>query len=159
MTNATENAIASGLSKDRQHAEAYTNEQLAGQLRSLAREQSDRRKTEILYEAARRLMVVPLRTINCGELQIDPEAQTVTLAGQAVELTRIEYELLLYVASDPQHIFTVTDLLRGVGTIKDKRALDVHALRLRRKLNTANMTRHSWMQNVWGIGYRLEGDQ
>ena len=45
----------SGLSIDRKHAEAYTDAALAGQLRTIARQQTDRRLTEIIYEAARRL--------------------------------------------------------------------------------------------------------
>jgi two-component system response regulator MtrA len=90
-----------------------------------------------------------------GALSIDAEARTVHVAGAAVELTRVEFELLLALARRPNQALSRAWLADNVldpdrdGT---ERTLDVHASRLRKKLGACG----SLVATVWGVGYRLD---
>jgi DNA-binding response OmpR family regulator len=91
-----------------------------------------------------------------GPLEIDPRAHVVTLHGHSLPLRRLEYELLLHLAREPQRVFAKEDLLRavwGYPTSVCTRTLDSHASRLRRKLCVESGER--WVVNVRGVGYRL----
>jgi DNA-binding response OmpR family regulator len=93
--------------------------------------------------------------LEVGPLTIEPAAHAVSLAGKRLELRRLEYELLLYLASDPRRVFHKDELLQGVWgyrSIGSTRTLDSHASRLRRKLSAAG---ERWVINEWGVGYRL----
>lgn len=95
----------------------------------------------------------PLRI---GPLSIDPDAHAVTIHGRDVDLRRLEFELLLHLAQDPQRVYAKDELLRTVWGYRSSgstRTLDSHASRLRRKLDVSDDRR--WVINVWGIGYRL----
>ena len=78
-----------------------------------------------------------------------------SVSEQPVDLCRREYELLVHLASDPERVFTKTELLRsvwGFQTPGTTRTVDSHACRLRRKLSAVG---GRWVVNVWGVGYRL----
>jgi DNA-binding response OmpR family regulator len=93
--------------------------------------------------------------LQVGPLTIDPAAHAVSLAGKRVELRRLEYDLLLHLASDPQRVFHKHELLKivwGYRSPGTTRTLDSHASRLRRKLGAAG---ERWVINEWGVGYRL----
>jgi DNA-binding response OmpR family regulator len=91
-----------------------------------------------------------------GPLVIDASAHSVSLHGQAVGLRRLEFELLLYLAGEPERVFAKEELLRAVWRYRSSgstRTVDSHASRLRRKLDVDGNRR--WVVNVWGVGYRL----
>jgi DNA-binding response OmpR family regulator len=93
--------------------------------------------------------------LQIGPLTIDTAAHAVSLAGKHLELRRQEYELLLFLASDPRRVFHKHELLKGVWGYRstgNTRTLDSHASRLRRKLGAAG---ERWVINEWGVGYRL----
>jgi DNA-binding response OmpR family regulator len=92
------------------------------------------------------------------DLEIDLASRVVTLAGETVQLSAKEYELLVALAEDPERVFRKEELLRNVWGFRSlgrTRTLDSHASRLRRKLNRSSDTAH--VLNVWGVGYRLVG--
>jgi DNA-binding response OmpR family regulator len=96
------------------------------------------------------------RALRVGALAIDPSARSVTLDGQAVDLRRQEFELLVHLACEPQRVFRKDELLRALWGYRSSgttRTLDSHASRLRRKLDLDGSRR--WVVNVWGVGYRL----
>lgn len=93
--------------------------------------------------------------LQIGALTIDTAAHAVSLAGKHLELRRQEYELLLFLASDPRRVFHKHELLKGVWGYRSTgatRTVDSHASRLRRKLDAAG---GRWVINEWGVGYRL----
>lgn len=95
--------------------------------------------------------VVP---VQIGPLTIDPAARSVSLAGDRLELRRMEYELLLHLAGNPNRVFRRQELLRAVWGYRSPgttRTVDSHASRLRRKLSAAG---EHWIVNVRGVGYR-----
>ncbi|GAB3937138.1 hypothetical protein GCM10027614_14820 [Micromonospora vulcania] len=74
---------------------------------------------------------------------------------EVVALTRIEYELLLFLAERPRRVFTRLQLLSNVWGYEHAvaRTVDVHVRRLRAKLPGAEV-----ITTVYGVGYRL-GDE
>jgi DNA-binding response OmpR family regulator len=97
-----------------------------------------------------------MRFVSVGSLQIDTAAHTVSFAGAGVELCRLEYELLVYLARKPTTVCSKRELLRAIWNRRDDRGtrtLDSHASRLRRKLGAAGAD--GFVVNVWGVGYRL----
>jgi DNA-binding response OmpR family regulator len=94
--------------------------------------------------------------VEVGPLEIDVHAHAVGLHGRPLRLCRLEYELLLHLAREPQRVFAKQELLRAVWgqpTPAGTRTLDSHASRLRRKLRASGDQR--WVINVRGVGYRL----
>lgn len=96
--------------------------------------------------------------IRVGRLVIDPVRWEVTIADRKVPLTQKEFNLLHAMASEPERVFSKSDLLRSVwgydaaGSART-RTLDSHACRLRSKLAAAGGD--GMVENVWGVGYRL----
>jgi DNA-binding response OmpR family regulator len=97
-----------------------------------------------------------VRLLEVGPLAIDTVAHVVTLDGECVDLRRMEFELLVHLAREPERVFAKAELLRAVWGYRSggsTRTLDSHASRLRRKLAPAGERR--WVISVWGVGYRL----
>lgn len=97
-----------------------------------------------------------LPNIEVGPLAIDLIARTASLRGRAVDLRRMEFELLVQLAGEPARVFARQELLRAVWGYRSSgctRTLDSHASRLRRKLDMDGPRR--WVINVWGVGYKL----
>jgi two-component system alkaline phosphatase synthesis response regulator PhoP len=96
-----------------------------------------------------------------GGLRLDLDQHTLTVDGQAVELTRTEFNLLEMFLSNPGYTLTRDDLLeKAVGYAYEGmgRALDTHIRNLRRKIEP-DADRPTYLQTVYGVGYRLTGDR
>jgi DNA-binding response OmpR family regulator len=94
--------------------------------------------------------------IRVRDLEIDTRALVVSLAGEPITLTQREYGLLVYLAAEPERVFTKAELtgtLWGYPAECSTRTLDSHACRLRQKLGVHGD--RSWVVNVWGVGYAL----
>ena len=105
-----------------------------------------------------RLEVTPEPTaapVMDGGLRILPEARQVVLDGEPVALTRIEFDLLLFLAENPQRVFSRAQLLQQVWGYAHggDRTVDVHVRRLRAKLGDVPI-----VTTLRGIGYRLADD-
>jgi DNA-binding response OmpR family regulator len=121
---------------------------VAGYLELRARVRALLRRTRDCGRAARRLKV--------GDLTVDSYTHSATLQDRALELRRMEFDLLLQLAREPTRAFTRDELLRSVWGYRagaSTRTVDSHASRLRRKLDVDRTSR--WVVNVWGVGYRL----
>ena len=90
-------------------------------------------------------------------LVIDMDAYQVEIRGERVELPPKELELLNYLASHPNRVFTRNQLLDDVWGFEyfgDSRTVDVHVKRLREKIDGAS---DQWsLKTVWGVGYKFE---
>jgi len=103
-----------------------------------------------------RTCVARARLVEIGALAIDLDAHVATLYGRPLRLRRLEYELLVHLAGEPQRVFAKGELLRavwGYPTPVSTRTLDSHASRLRRKLREQGD--EQWVVNLRGVGYRL----
>src|SRR5262249_17584965 len=95
--------------------------------------------------------------IRLGNLAIDMESRTVTVANQPVELTFKEFELLAALAKHPNRVFTRDQLFAqvwGSDFLGESRTVDVHIRYLREKLE-ANPSQPKHILTVRGVGYRL----
>lgn len=93
-----------------------------------------------------------------GELVVDPVAREVTLSGEPLDLTKIEYDLLDLLSGSPRRTFERAQLMSEVWGGEwhgDDHVIDVHLGNLRRKLGeSASRQRH--IRTVRGVGYRFE---
>ena len=93
-----------------------------------------------------------------GVLRIDPVVREVTVSGESIELTKIEFDLLDLLSSAPRRTFTRNQLLEDVwgdNWYGDDHIIDVHVGNLRRKLGESASAPHH-IRTMRGVGYRFE---
>ena len=97
------------------------------------------------------------RRLTFDNLTIDMDAFELIVAGKKVDTPPKEMELLFYLASSPNRVYTRNQLLDevwGFDYFGDSRTVDVHVKRLREKLEGIS---ESWsLKTVWGVGYKFE---
>ena len=92
-----------------------------------------------------------------GDVVVDPARRRVTVAGQPVDLTPTEFDLLAHLARQPGRVFTRAQLLtaiHGVAVESYERAVDAHIKNLRRKIEP-DPRRPRYVLTAHGIGYRF----
>lgn len=99
---------------------------------------------------------VEIKCVEYPDLIINLSNYSVIYQGHAVDMPPKELELLYFLASSPNQVFTREQLLDhiwGYEYIGDTRTVDVHVKRLREKIND----HEDWqIATVWGIGYKFE---
>jgi len=98
------------------------------------------------------------RLRGAGGLLLDPQARTVSVAGSALDLTRLEFDLLQLFLLNAGRVLTRERLLEqawGYDYVGDTRAVDSAIKRLRAKLRGASPKADS-LEAVRGVGYRLK---
>ncbi|HEY2804520.1 MAG TPA: response regulator transcription factor [Gemmatimonadales bacterium] len=96
--------------------------------------------------------------LRAGPVTIDRGAHTASVDGAAVELTRIEYRLLLLLAERQGRVQTRPQLLESVWEAQadiQTRTVDMHVQRLRSKLGSAG----DLIETVRGVGYRMKTER
>jgi DNA-binding response OmpR family regulator len=97
------------------------------------------------------------RIITVGPLSIDCDAHTVTLDGEAINLTPLEYRLLTVLATAPGRVFSRAQLLDhvwGNDYFGDEHVLEVHIANLRKKLGD-DPAQPRFIFTVRSVGYRF----
>lgn len=96
------------------------------------------------------------KLVEYADLIINQTDYSVVYLGKIVEMPPKELELLYFLASSPNHVFTreqLLDQIWGYEYIGDTRTVDVHIKRLREKIKD----RDTWkIATIWGIGYKFE---
>lgn len=103
----------------------------------------------------RRAKLDPAHIIRAGDLLIDTANYKVYLAGHPVDLTYKEYELLRFLATNREKVFTREALLNrvwGYDYFGGARTVDVHIRRLRSKIEDRT---HTFIETVRNVGYRF----
>ncbi len=97
------------------------------------------------------------RRLTFHKLTVDMDAFELTVDGKKVDAPPKEMELLFYLASSPNRVYTRNQLLDevwGFDYFGDSRTVDVHVKRLREKLEGVS---DQWsLKTVWGVGYKFE---
>lgn len=97
--------------------------------------------------------------LDYGRVAIDVRAHEVRVAGEPVQFTAREFELLQLLAENPRQVFTREQLFeRFWGEYGDRHTLTVHISRLREKIEE-DPTHPTHIVTVWGVGYRFEGER
>lgn len=95
--------------------------------------------------------------VSAGELVIDPERMTVTMAGRPLDLTPLEFTLLWTLAGARERALTRDEIFRlvwGRERGHGDRSVDVLVRRLRRKVDEASGA-FTYVQTLHGVGYRF----
>ena len=97
-----------------------------------------------------------VKCVEYPELIINQTNYSVIYKGTNVDMPPKELELLYFLASSPNHVFTreqLLDQIWGYEYIGDTRTVDVHIKRLREKIKDND----NWkISTIWGIGYKFE---
>ena len=97
------------------------------------------------------------RILQFDKLTIDMDAFELRIDGKKTDIPPKEMELLFYLASSPNRVYTRNQLLDevwGFDYFGDSRTVDVHVKRLREKLEGVS---DRWsLKTVWGVGYKFE---
>ena len=97
------------------------------------------------------------RRLVFDKLVIDMDAFELLVDGKKIDTPPKEMELLYYLASSPNRVYTRNQLLDevwGFDYFGDSRTVDVHVKRLREKLE---VVQENWsLKTVWGVGYKFE---
>ncbi len=101
------------------------------------------------------------KVILIGDLMIDPESRLVTIRGEEIHLTPIEYDLLYYLAKNSGKVITHRKLLQtvwGAQYGEEREYLRVFISQLRRKIED-NPLRPTYILTEPGVGYRFARDK
>lgn len=94
------------------------------------------------------------KTIEIGNLKINPQHRTAMVDGDTVDLRMKEFDLLVTLAENPNIVFSREKLLNvvwGYDFAGETRTVDVHVAHLRHKLKDMSAV----IDTVWGVGYKL----
>lgn len=99
---------------------------------------------------------VPAPAADTVEVRLQTASRQVIVDGEPLPLTRLEFDLLLFLADHPRRVFSRTQLLTAVWGYEHtgERTVDVHVRRLRVKLGT----QLPLITTVYGVGYRLSDE-
>lgn len=98
-----------------------------------------------------------IKSINIGDLEIQPETHRIFREGTEITLTNKEFELLLFLAENPGIVFSkdkLFDQIWGFDAIGDTATVMVHINRLREKIEP-EPSKPIYIETVWGAGYRF----
>jgi len=96
-----------------------------------------------------------VKIIEAGDMQIDRDNRSVTIAGREINLTAREFEVLELLVLNPNKVYSRDMLLKlvwGTDYPGDVRTVDVHIRRLREKIEV-NPSEPKYVYTKWGVGY------
>ena len=108
-----------------------------------------------------RLMGSPVKEIAVIEIRgikIDKTARRVFVNGKEKPFTTKEFDLLTFLASNPNHVYTKDELFREIWdmeSIGDIATVTVHIKKIREKIE-ADTSNPQYIETIWGVGYRFK---
>lgn len=95
------------------------------------------------------------KILTIPDLTIDLDKYLISYMGNQIELPPKEIELLYFLCSNPNKVFTreqLLDKIWGYDYVGESRTVDVHIKRVREKIEGS----HNWeIKTVWGVGYKF----
>ncbi len=91
-------------------------------------------------------------------LKIDKTARRVWVNDEEKQFTTKEFDLLTFLAENPNHVFTKDELFRkiwGMDSIGDIATVTVHIKKIREKIEL-DSSRPQYIETIWGVGYRFK---
>ena len=91
-------------------------------------------------------------------LKIDKTARRVWINGEEKAFTTKEFDLLTFLAENPNHVFTKEELFREIWdmeSIGDIATVTVHIKKIREKIEM-NTNKPQYIETIWGVGYRFK---
>lgn len=96
-------------------------------------------------------------TIRIGSIQLNKDSKQITVDGQVVRITALEYKILLLLMSHPGRVFSIDEIYEKVWEEPsyNPETVTVHIRRIREKIEI-NPKEPRYLKVVWGIGYKFE---
>ncbi len=91
-------------------------------------------------------------------LKIDKTARRVWVDGQEKSFTTKEFELLTFLAQNPNHVFTKEELFKEIWdmeSVGDIATVTVHIKKIREKIESGS-NKPKYIETIWGVGYRFK---
>ena len=91
-------------------------------------------------------------------IKIDKTARRVWVNGEEKQFTTKEFDLLTFLAENPNHVFTKEELFRKIWdmeSIGDIATVTVHNKKIREKIEM-NTNKPQYIETIWGVGYRFK---
>ncbi len=98
------------------------------------------------------------KVLSIGGLYLDTEAKTLTVDGEAVRLTPIEYKILAFLMAHPGRVFSAEELYERVWEepgYNVENTVMVHIRHIREKIEI-DPKKPNYLKVVWGLGYKIE---
>lgn len=98
------------------------------------------------------------KVIEIRGLRIDTTARRVWVNGQEKNFTTKEFDLLTFLASHPNHVYTKEELFREIWdmeSVGDIATVTVHIKKIREKIEF-NTAKPQYIETIWGVGYRFK---
>ncbi|MCR5587152.1 MAG: response regulator transcription factor [Lachnospiraceae bacterium] len=128
----------------------FDNKEMVARVKAVLRRFTNNTQSDVVAPATN------VEKVSLRDLEINLTDYSVLYCGKLIDMPPKELELLYYLASHPNQVFTREQLLDhiwGYEYIGDTRTVDVHVKRLREKFDDS----HGWkIATVWGIGYKFE---
>ncbi|MDW5300493.1 MAG: response regulator transcription factor [Sedimentibacter sp.] len=93
-----------------------------------------------------------------GNLFIDDERKEITVDGEIVKLTPVEYKILLFLTKNKGRVYSIDDIYEGVWnepSFNPENTVAVHIRRIREKIEI-DPKNPKYLKVVWGVGYKVE---
>ena len=97
-------------------------------------------------------------TVEIRGIRIDKTARRVRVNGEEKQFTTKEFDLLTFLAENPNHVFTKEELFRQIWdmeSIGDIATVTVHIKKIREKIEM-NTNKPQYIETIWGVGYRFK---
>ena len=97
-------------------------------------------------------------TVEVRGIRIDKTARRVFIDGTEKTFTTKEFDLLTFLAENPNHVFTKEELFREIwdmDSIGDIATVTVHIKKIREKIE-ADTSKPQYIETIWGVGYRFK---
>ena len=97
--------------------------------------------------------------LQVGAWEVDRTARTLTVGGEDVVLTRIEFNIVELLAAHPKKVYTKQELFElawGEPYAVEDSVVSVHVSNIRSKLKPSGTD--GYIQTVWGLGFKLAAD-
>ncbi|MBQ1332616.1 MAG: response regulator transcription factor [Lachnospiraceae bacterium] len=91
-------------------------------------------------------------------LKIDKTARRVFINGEEKQFTTKEFDLLTFLAANPNHVYSKEELFREIwnmDSIGDIATVTVHIKKIREKIEF-NTSKPQYIETIWGVGYRFK---
>lgn len=98
------------------------------------------------------------KVIEIRGLKIDTTARRVWINGEEKTLTTKEFDLLTFLASHPNHVYTKDELFREIWDMEalgDIATVTVHIKKIREKIEF-DTSKPQYIETIWGVGYRFK---
>jgi len=98
------------------------------------------------------------KVVETRGLRIDKTARRVFVNGEEKSFTTKEFDLLTYLAENPNRVFTKDELFRAIwdmDSVGDIATVTVHVKKVREKIE-ADTTNPQYIETIWGVGYRFK---